>query len=472
MRDKAETFSGLPAGFGYHVEGEYLVLSFGEQEVWRAKPGELKLNRLEEGFEPPRGEEPGAQYKNIVFVGDSLTRDIGQSLTTPSEKATAIFQAEGMDVTVYGWGWSGYHIKNGTLKLAEALNAFGPDTNTLFVVTLGMNDVNTTKPYASATQEQKDRIAADYAAMVTVIGDRMGDCIINSIPFADFDTNGDGVGEVKDDASLGTLAYNTALMLPIQNDKFKNSDGYPVLDWYGMTMELQPLMHPDGIHYTAEGNRLKQKKTAQRLAYLFTGEGMPPPYSHEPSLASIANPNACLVNFGVSAINGTGKGNGQGVTRQQIIDKAVIPLIPNNKTAPVLSLTFEHSVSATNELNMYFTNVIVDRDFDYSLGCDPFYKETLFVRRGVTMTLIIQGLAANASVNLGFMGYRSASSENISIVEDVLNPANAAQWNTSDLQAEEATLTVTANGNGEASVSLKPGPDSTFAYLGGMRISP
>ena len=88
------------------------------------------------------------QYDKVVVIGASIMEQVyGQDLTTPNATRTAEWQANGVAVDVYGYGFTGYDINQIIPEVQTAMNTPLFASNTLFMIHIGGNNVSATRPY-------------------------------------------------------------------------------------------------------------------------------------------------------------------------------------------------------------------------------------------------------------------------------------------------------------------------------------
>ncbi|EKZ9178128.1 SGNH/GDSL hydrolase family protein [Vibrio vulnificus] len=397
-----------------------------------------------------------SKYKNIVFLGASITEGaFGRDISRPNESATLELGIDG--VNVYGYGVSGSTISSyiqGTNYLKQALDSFPSDT--LFHIHLGGNNLSINRPWNQVDIATKESIISDYESMISIIGDRIVDCILSPISFRDYD------GAAWGDENIGSLPFNHEVILPHQNSIFSNEDGYPVTDWYGFSLNNQALLHTDGVHFTPYGYESLRRNTLSRIRQFFLGVN-PEPYSHTVP-AMIHNHDGYMINFGVSKINNNG-------IYSEIQSLPTLQILRNDRDRS-RSITWSASFNSETGLGVTSAGGKCGIDFNWTIQCDPFYQESIFVKSGTELTHKLSGFAHGDTVKIEIVGYRVSSADRITEIFEAGNESNISQINTSLLPPQEpAVLFITANSLGEVSFVQRAKSCSTFSYIGGMSIT-
>ncbi|MEC7263853.1 MAG: SGNH/GDSL hydrolase family protein, partial [Bacteroidota bacterium] len=217
------------------------------------------------------------QYDKVVVIGASIINyTYGQDLSTPNVTRTAEWQANGVNVEVYGYGFPGYTINQIIPKVQTAMSTF--TSNTLFMIHIGGNDVSNTRPYNTATPAELQAISDNYDALIATIGPaRLNDVIIMPITFREYGSN-----DVYNNQELGSLPYNQNILIPkiLANTPAQiNSDGNPIVDMYNFTRNNPETYGLDGIHpIDPEGELLISDYMSLRASYFInSGTTLPSP---------------------------------------------------------------------------------------------------------------------------------------------------------------------------------------------------
>ncbi|SDR00559.1 gliding motility-associated C-terminal domain-containing protein [Flagellimonas zhangzhouensis] len=211
------------------------------------------------------------QYDKVVVIGASIMEQVyGRDLVTPDPIRTAEWQANGVAVDVYGYGFSGYTINQIINEVQTAMAVF--PTNTLFMIHIGGNDVSATRPYDTATQPELDAISQAYDDLYAAIGPtRLNDVIVMPVTFREYNTD-----DVYNNQELGSLPYNQHILIPkiLANTPSQiNSDGNPIVDLYNFFRNNSDTYSGDGIHPTApDGEILISEYMSLRASYFINSE--------------------------------------------------------------------------------------------------------------------------------------------------------------------------------------------------------
>ncbi|MCK0159297.1 gliding motility-associated C-terminal domain-containing protein [Allomuricauda sp. F6463D] len=215
------------------------------------------------------------QYDKVVVIGASIMEQVyGSDLITPNATRTAEWQANGVNVDVYGYGFTGNYIDEIIPKVQTAMSTF--TSNTLFMIHIGGNNVSDTKPYASADQVlELDPISQAYDDLYAAIDPaRLNDVIIMPITFREYDTD-----DVYNNQELGSLPYNQEILIPkiLANTPAQiNSDGNPIVDLYNFTRNNSETYSDDDIHPNPEGEIMLSNYMSLRASYFINSEATLP----------------------------------------------------------------------------------------------------------------------------------------------------------------------------------------------------
>ena len=222
------------------------------------------------------------QYDKVVVIGASIVQQVyGSDLNNPNLTRSAQWQANGVNVDVYGYGFGGYDISQIIPEVQAAMGAH--PANTLFMIHIGGNNVTDTRPYTTATAQQLQDISADYDALIAAIGQtRKEDVILMPITFRAYNLSED----IYNNEELGSLPYNEEILIPkiLANTSVQiNSDGNPIVDLYNFTRDNYDtyfdLNAPsfDGVHPSSTGEDLLSDFMRTRAAYFINGGNIPDP---------------------------------------------------------------------------------------------------------------------------------------------------------------------------------------------------
>ncbi|AGO47817.1 SGNH hydrolase [Cellulophaga phage phi46:1] len=236
-----------------------------------------------------------AEYKKVVFLGASIIeQSFGRNLTSKNEARTAEFLANGNNVDVYGYGFSGYTTAGLQPELLNALAAH--PTETLFIVHIGGNDVTNYRPYSSSTTNELNLFNRDFDNIIAAVesSGRKSDVIFVPISFRSY-ADPETSSEIYDDESLGSLPFNENIfypkMLNYRASDF-NTDGNHILDFYNYTRNnYKSILGADGIHPTnPAGRNLIANFFNDRINYFLKGGSVPAPIVRDVDNILAANP--------------------------------------------------------------------------------------------------------------------------------------------------------------------------------------
>jgi len=230
------------------------------------------------------------QYDKVVVIGASIMEFVyDRDINTPNTVRTNQWNALGVNVDVYGFGFSGAAIDDIVPEVATAMTAH--PSNTLFMIHIGGNNVSATRPYDSATPTQLQEISDDYDALIASIPlARRGDVIIMPLTFRLYDPEEDLVNNQE----LGSFPYNEDILIPkiAANAPTQiNIDGNPIVDLYNFTYQnfdtYFDLSNNDGIHPSAQGEDLLSEFMCLRAAYFINGGAIPNPLTSNIAVTGI-----------------------------------------------------------------------------------------------------------------------------------------------------------------------------------------
>ncbi|WP_422351227.1 Ig-like domain-containing protein [Flagellimonas sp.] len=274
------------------------------------------------------------QYDKVVIIGASIVEQtFGRDLNNPNATRTSEWQANGVNVDVYGYGFSGYEINDIITEVQTAMSTY--TTNTLFMIHIGGNNVSTTRPYSTATPAELQSISDDYDALITAIGQtRKEDVILMPITFRTYDIEDD----IHTNEELGSLPYNQEILIPkiLANTPSQiNIDGNPIVDLYNFTHQNYTTYFDiggpgfDGIHPSVPGRTLLSDFMSGRASYWVNGGAVPDPLTS----------NIAVTGVSLSS-NAESLTTGESVT-------LVATVIPNNATTQTVTWSSDNLAVAT-----------------------------------------------------------------------------------------------------------------------------
>lgn len=191
------------------------------------------------------------KVSNLVIIGDSMVeRPFGRSLTEVDVDATNAFISEGLDINVYGYGFSGQGIQTITNELPNIFTAFPDDTH--FHVMIGINNVNTLRPYdQNTTTEQRAQITNDYENLFLALESRKENVTVSNLHFVNFETP----ASFFDYELLGSKPFNDNILNPLISANLPNTineDGNPIVDTYNYSRNNWEIMliQNEGLHWS------------------------------------------------------------------------------------------------------------------------------------------------------------------------------------------------------------------------------
>lgn len=429
-------------------------------------------------FPPPTS----ANIQNVVFIGASLMEQtFGRNLATPNAAVTAAFQAAGLNVNVYGYGFSGATISGIRPEIPAALAAF--PSNTLFVVHAGGNDVTNNRPFGTSTPTQRETIAANYRALLADFGLRKNDVVVCSATFRSYEAAA-GVSALPNprdavffDESLGSLPFNENIFIPEIAEwrpELINSDGNPVVDLYNITRNsYDSFLHSDGVHPTnPTGRNILINAMIARLGWIINKGKKPAPV--------VRRGKKLIVNFGAAPADFNGTSVLAANVRSAAAPAApVLPILFDDGTPSPHSILVQHP-GATIGTNTYNAVTTGGRNtgvpgYNGSLFNDTIYLSTLFADMvSGPLTITLSGFTPGALYAVSFAASRVSGDTRVTEYTDYLSDS-VKVFVTSTPPPQPVTGWFRASAAGEIVITVRnPAGTSinTFAYINGLEIKP
>lgn len=428
-------------------------------------------------------DQPDIDYSgitNIVMVGASIIeQNYGRDLTTPNADATQRFQANGLNVSVYGYGWSGEALAVTQTKLQEAYAAF-PTDNTLFMFHGYGNNVTQTRPFATMTAAQikswedaltgnLDEAGGAIIGLDAIVATRSNRTVLLPITFRRYGALGDET--IFNDPSLGSLPYNTNYvnprMLAINPNAFNG--GVPIAQTYEDIRDNRDIaFQADGIHLSDDGELLFEGNAINLARTLI--DGAEPPQRIVMSMGTVTE----AYKAGFNKIGHADVGL-NGVAGTPVVLKYI-----NGADSPYTIEAFtNHTAYGTSgvETNAngadfgspIFNNTLENNPaFNTSVYCDSTYFDGTDNVPG-TITWIIRGPIANANtnINLTAMGSRVWADPRTTQLDCNGTIISFATSNDPPQAPVTAQVTINAQGN---IVIVQSASEGTYSYLGGLLI--
>ncbi len=422
--------------------------------------GGIDIMELGHGNIPPQSLPTMSDYDSIVFIGASIIKGAFGTNNAPSTEATTLLNVSG--VTVYGNGHSGYTIDSIIPKAAESVAAF--PSRTLFVVHAGGNNLSgagdagagTKGNWDLITTTQRQKAIDDYTSLKAVFAGREDDVIFCPLTQRDYNRAGYALG-----TDFDSNKFSSEVISPHYTPRFQNSNGFPMLDLYGMLINHEWYLSEDGIHMSISGTPKFRENIISTLRSLLVDEAVPTPYAHNIPYASAPVPKAVSIGFHYnvnSNIISSGDFTGTPIT-----------LVTDDRTTEVsVTPTSTGTISGRGDGYLYG-----DRPFDWTLDSDPTFYGVAWGGAGEEMHLAFTGLQANTTYSVELQAYREANEARYTELVDQGDTNNVSVVNSSDLPPKaSATIQVTTNGLGELSVTIRAQSGSAYCYASAMRLVP
>ncbi len=278
----------------------------------------------------------GQQYSKVVVVGASIVNDVyGSDINNPNTARTAQWNQNNVNVDVYGYGTDGHTIQNAIVTLGTAMNTH--PTNTLFMVHIGGNNVTATRPFATATNSQKQAIESDYDALYNSIPvGRLKDVVIMPMTFRLYNELEDLVNNPEE----GSLPYNENILIPriaANTPGQMNIDGNPIIDLYHFTFQNYTtyfdINNNDGIHPSQPvGVDALSQFMCERAAYFINDGPLPEPLTNNIAVTGVT---LTATNLDLALADTT---------------TLVADVLPNNATNTIVSWTSSDTSVATIDM--------------------------------------------------------------------------------------------------------------------------
>jgi hypothetical protein len=399
-------------------------------------------------------------FSKVVCIGASQTYySFGQDLTTPNAAATTVFQNNGLDVEVYGYGWYGARVDLITTKVQEAFTAF-PDSDVLFIIEGGGNNVTAYRPYSGMSTEDLALNNLHFQQFINTIVPRKSQCLVANISFRAYANITSNV--IFNDESQGSLPFNENILLPkivASLPESINIDGSPYLDVYNWSRNsFKKILSADGVHYSTYGEEQMRQFYAKRVKFKILQETAPD---------VISRLDAVTVKFGTS-------------TAQEY---NIVSATQWNAGAPItLTKDFQSSSTVSLSITNYGTSAQAPAS---SSGGNPteggitVYTGDLYTNNITSSSIYLQtpryadltfsGFTPNTAYDVYFVGSRSAADERITRLSSV-DGSVFADINTSASPAQRPKfITVTTNSFGALTVRVSH-TGTTYAYLSGIQV--
>ena len=223
------------------------------------------------------------QYDKVVVIGASIMEFVyDRDINNPNVARTNQWNALGVNVDVYGYGFAGDAIDDIIPEVATAMSTH--PSNTLFMIHIGGNNVTATRPYGTATPAQLQQISDDYDALIASIpAARRGDVIIMPLTFRLYDYP---VEDLVTNQELGSLPYNEDILIPKIAANWPgqmNIDGNPIVDLYHFSLQNFSTYFDfagvpfDPVHPSTAGEDDLSEFMCLRAAYFIYGGTVPDP---------------------------------------------------------------------------------------------------------------------------------------------------------------------------------------------------
>ena len=402
-----------------------------------------------------------ADYDSIVFIGASIINGTFGTNNAVSTDATTLLNVPG--VTVYGNGHSGFTIGSIIPKAAESVEAF--PTRTLFVVHAGGNNLSLAGDAGAGTKGNWDLISPaqrqeaidDYTALKAVFVGREDDVIFCPLTMRDYNRAGFVAG-----TDFDSNKFSSEVIAPHYTPRFQNSNGFPVLDLYGMLLDNEWYLSEDGIHMSISGTPDFRENIVDTLRTILVDEVVPTPYTHNIPTTSVTTPKAVSIGFQYN-INSNVLDNGK------FTAGVPVTLATDDRTTEVtVTPTATGTIGGRSDGYVYG-----NKPFNWTLDSDPAYYGTSWGSAGEEMHLAFAGLQASTTYNIELQAYREASDDRFTELVDQSNASNIAAINSSTLPPNTpASIQVTTDGAGALAVTVRAQAGSSYCYASSMRLVP
>ena len=395
-----------------------------------------------------------ADYENIVFVGASIIEgSFGRDLTTPNTIATQEFRSAGINVDVYGYGFSGATASEIASNLLAAMSSF--TDKTLFIVHGGGNDVTSNRPFSGMTQPAIDTVSADYQTLVDAAATRSDDCMLCNITFRPYSDGRDST--VFNDESLGSRPFNDNILLPKIAQSLPSSinvDGNCVIDLYNWSRnEYKKLIGADGIHPNDYGDLELIRFMSDRVGYLFSGSAKPAPIIPRDAITFAVNVQDAINGGQINQLPVEDFNSGLNIPLNKDFGSTEIVNLSISSTAAGLTTSY----GATSPSSIYFG------DLDFNAAT----KNSIYIEAGESATFTYSLLEPNKDYVVKFLGSRVAVDTRVT---RFTIGQSFVDVNTSPDPAEQPKeLTATADSNGELVITMTV-QEGSHGYINAIQV--
>ena len=414
---------------------------------------------------PGSGGQPtlpvAADYDAIVFIGASIIHGLFGNNNAVATEATAALGIPG--ITVYGNGHSGKQIGSIIPEAAKSAAMF--PSRTLFVIHAGGNNLSavgkesekTKGNWDLATPLQRQTAIDDYTALREVFNGREDDVIFCPLTMRDYNRAGFVAGTEFD-----SNKFSSEVIAPHYTPRFQNSNGFPVLDLYGMLLDNEWYLSEDGIHMSISGTPDFRENIVDTLRTILVDEVVPTPYTHNIPTTAVTTPKAVSIGFQYN-INSNVLDNGK------FTAGVPVTLATDDRTTEVtVTPTATGTIGGRSDGYVYGK-----KPFNWTLDSDPAYYGTSWGSAGEEMHLAFAGLQASTTYNIQLQAYREASDDRFTELVDQSNASNIAAINSSTLPPNTpASIQVTTDGAGALAVTVRAQAGSSYCYASSMRLVP
>jgi len=216
----------------------------------------------------------GEKQTTVVILGASIVAQAfgGHNLNETNQVMMDKLAENNIDnIDFYTYGLAGSTISSSLGRVDQVLEAF-PDA--VVIVHLGGNDVTSTRPYATRTQQQVNDFTQDIESLIAKFSGIEDQLILLPLTYRAY-ANVYVDDSMFLDGSTGSEPFNLYEYLSRIPDDQKNIDGNHILDLYNFTRNNRFTLGSDGIHFNRFGNEYIRQHVADRLGYLINGGERP-----------------------------------------------------------------------------------------------------------------------------------------------------------------------------------------------------
>lgn len=376
---------------------------------------------------------------NVVLIGASI---INNSIDSAYKRGDMErwFAASGVIATVYDRANGGETSGDLYARMSDLLAEFdGQQSNTVFVMHIGGNDVSTQGPYPGGYTSLNNNVRG----------------IINDTIAEGFKIIPSSITYRIPPASNPSEPYNNNPIIPIIAEltpEFMVGDR-PLMDLYTLTYDNQAIWHSvDGIHPTAEGELLTRQYIAAQVSSVIAQTGI-----DRSSYLQDA-----VINFGDVTANFMGGNNCVGVSGG--------PLTAIYEIDGVTRVVAECSIAAAGFVGVNTQNLGTPGDTSISLTNHYLLSSFMYTNTDDTLLVSIVGVDPLSTYDVSITAYRlDATSPRIG---DYTVGGAAQQLDASDDPPSIITFSGVQGYDllADGVQILKDGA-SSFAYLSGIRIT-